>query len=261
MQQVRSYRDIQNNESKIVGLDLLNRPNDFVMHFERYAASIVSTIAYGRRIPSSSDPIITEVIAVMHVAADLNVPGKSFPMLMETFPILAKFPNWMAPWKKGLGGRSRGFDFFYALAKEANESSTNDNFSRQIFELAEKYQLHTREISSISGNLFGAGSDTSASTLITFVLACVMFPDAVKKAQEELDRVVGSTRSPHFDDFPNLPYLDAFVKEIFRWRSVAIIGGQPHAPIQDDSYNGWFIPKYTWVQGNLWYLQLLATDF
>jgi cytochrome P450 len=91
----------------------------------------------------------------------------------------------------------------------------------------------------------------SASTLITFVLACVMFPDAVKKAQEELDRVVGPTRSPHFDDFPNLPYLDAFVKEVFRWRSVAIIGGQTHAPIQDDSYNGWFIPKNTWVQGNL----------
>jgi len=45
------------------------------MHFERYAASIVSVIGYARRIPSSEDPIITEVIAVMHNAADLNVPG------------------------------------------------------------------------------------------------------------------------------------------------------------------------------------------
>jgi len=50
-----------------------------------------------------------------------------------------------------------------------------------------------------------------------------------------------------------MPYVEAFVKEVFRWRSVAIIGGQPHAPIQDDHYNGWFIPKNTWVQGNLWY--------
>jgi len=47
----------------------------YVMHFERYAASIVSVIGYARRIPSSEDPIITEVIAVMHNAADLNVPG------------------------------------------------------------------------------------------------------------------------------------------------------------------------------------------
>jgi cytochrome P450 len=175
-------------------------------------------------------------------------------MLMETFPILAKFPTWMAPWKKGLtrGGRSRGFDFFYHLAKEANDESVNENFSRQIFSLAPKYDLKPREISSISGNLFGAGSDTSASTLITFVLAAVMFPEAQRNAQEELDRVVGCVRSPHFDDFPNLPYLDAYVKEVFRWRSVAIIGGQPHAPIKDDYYEGWFIPKDTWVQGNLW---------
>jgi len=254
MQQVRSYRTIQNNESKLVAYDLINDSANYVAHFERYAASVVSIIAYGRRIPSYLDPIITEVIAVMHNAADLNVPGKTFPMLMETFPILAKFPDYLAPWKRGLGGRRRGKDFFFYLAKEANEESPHDNFAREIFELREKYDLEDREISAISGNLFGAGSDTSASTLITFVLACVMFPDAVKKAQKEIDEIVGSDRSPDFDDLLKMPYVEAFVKEVFRWRSVAIIGGQPHAPVQDDYYNGWFIPKDTWVQGNLWYV-------
>lgn len=253
-QQVRSYRTIQNNESKLIAHSLLDEPTRFEKHFERYAASVVSIIAYGRRIPNYLDPIITEVIAVMQLAAELNVPGKTFPMLMETFPILAKFPNWMAPWKHGLGGRRRGKDFFFSLAKEANDESPNDNFARQIFDLKEKYDLDDREISAISGNLFGAGSDTSSSTLVTMVLACVMFPEAVKKAQQEIDEVVGSDRSPGFDDLLNMPYVEAFVKEVFRWRSVAIIGGQPHAPIQDDYYNGWFIPKNTWVQGNLWYV-------
>jgi len=193
----------------------------------------------------------------MHIAADLNVPGKSFPMLMETFPILAKFPNWMAPWKKGVGGRRRGKDFFYFLAKEANEESPHENFSREIFDLQEKYDLSPAEISAISGNLFGAGSDTSASTLITFVLAAVMFPETVAKAQKEIDEVVGPDRSPDFDDLLKMPYVEAFVKEVFRWRSVAIIGGQPHAPVQDDYYNGWYIPAGTWVQGNLWYATFL----
>jgi len=49
-------------------------------------ASVVSIIGFGRRISTTVDPIIPEVIAVMHRAADLNVPGKTFPMLMETFP-------------------------------------------------------------------------------------------------------------------------------------------------------------------------------
>src|SRR5271170_4279891 len=174
-------------------------------------------------------------------------PEKSFPMLMETFPILAKFPCKFGPWMKKLGGRACGLDFFYCLAKEADEISPNEDFARTFFGLAPKYDLAPREISSISGNLFGAGSDTSASTLISFVLAAVMFPEAVGKTQEELARVVGYDRSPHFDDLPNLPYLEAFVKEIFWWRSVTIIGGQPHAPIiQDYHYNGWFILKNTW---------------
>lgn len=64
--------------------------------------------------------------------------GKSFPMLMETFPILAKVPNVIAPWKKGLGGRARGPDLFYNLAKEANESKS-DSFSRTIFNLKPKF--------------------------------------------------------------------------------------------------------------------------
>jgi hypothetical protein len=43
--------------------------------------------------------------------------------------------------------------------------------------------------------------------------------------------------------------VTGYQKEVFRWRSVAIIGGQPHAPTQDDYCNDWFILKNTWTQG------------
>ena len=235
-QHVRTYSHFQDNESKVVALDLLTTPDDYVMHFERYAASVVSIIGFGRRIASASDPIITEVIAVMQRAAELNVPGTSFPMLLETFPFLARFPNWMAPWKHGLGGKKgRGRNFYYALAEEAVRKGEHDDcYAKKIWDEAPKYGLTNSEIASLTGNLFGAGSDTSSSTLITFVLACCAFPEVLKKAWEELDHVVGPYRSPGLDD--ELPYVRAFVKEVLRWRSVAIIGGQPHAPIQDDVY-------------------------
>lgn len=232
-------------------MDLLQTPDNYVMHFERYAASVVSIIGFGRRIASPEDPIITEVIAVMQRAAELNVPGTSFPMLLETFPFLAKFPNWMAPWKHGLGaGRGRGRNFYYALAEEAvHKGEHTDCYVKKIWDEAPKYNLSNSEIASLTGNLFGAGSDTSSSTLITFVLACCAFPEVLPAAWEELDRVVGPYRSPSLED--DLPYVRAFAKEVLRWRSVAIIGGQPHAPIQDDNYKGYLIPKGTWVQGNV----------
>jgi cytochrome P450 len=141
----------------------------------------------------------------------------------------------MAPWKHGLGVKGRGRSFYYALADEAANKENHGNcYAKKIFDEAPKYGLNDLEIASLNGNLFGAGSDTSSSTLVTFVLACCAFPEVLPKAQEELDRVVGAYRSPGLDD--DLPYVRAFVKEVFRWRSVAIIGGQPHAPIQDDVY-------------------------
>jgi cytochrome P450 len=246
-------------------VDLLTSPEDYVAHFERYATSVVSIIGFGRRISSTTDPIITEVIALMHRAAALNVPGKTFPMLMETFPFLARFPTSIAPWKHGLGkqpskavGQHTNHDFFYALAEEASEAE-QENYSKFLWREKSKYDVHPLEISALAANLLGAGSDTSSSTLITAVLAMRAFPEAVKPAWEEMDRVVGKGRSPAWED--DLPYTRAFVKEVFRWRSVAIIGGMPHAPTQDDYWNGYLIPKGSWVQGNVWAIHHNEREF
>ncbi|KAI9694767.1 MAG: hypothetical protein M1822_000383 [Bathelium mastoideum] len=280
LQQIRKYRGFQNDESKVIAYKLLLRPEKYAEHFERYATSVVSIIGFGRRVASEDDPIVTEVIKVMQRAAELNVPGKSFPMLMETLPFLARFPTSIAPWKHGLG-RKRGINFFYALAEEANGSEGHDDcYIKTIFREAEKYDLSVDEIASLCGNLFGAGADTSSSTLITFVLACCAFPETLPRAWEELDRVVGSSRSPNWEDVDHLVYVRALVKEVLRWRSVAIIGGQPHAPIKDDIYKGYIIPKGpytcrtdilkrqsliaskgTWVQGNVWAIHHNEREF
>lgn len=192
---------------------------------------------------------------------------------------MARFPTSIAPWKHGLGKpNSRGGSFYYSLAEEARDNPAQEQcYVKKIFQEAPNYNLKLQEIASVTGNLFGAGSDTSSSTLVTFVLACCAFPEVLPKAWEELDRVVGPNRSPTMDDEPNLPYIKAFVKEVFRWRSVAIIGGQPHAPIQNDTYKaglsmsllhliltsiqGYLIPKGTWVQGNVWAIHHHEREF
>ena len=54
-------------------------------------------------------------------------------------------------------------------------------------------------------------------------MALALNPQAQKKAQEELDRVLGN-RFPEFNDRPNLPYINAMVKEALRWQPVAPLG-------------------------------------
>ena len=49
-------------------------------------------------------------------------------------------------------------------------------------------------------------------------------PCALKRAQEEIDRVIGPDRLPVHADRPSLPYIDALTKETLRWQVVAPLG-------------------------------------
>ena len=49
----------------------------------------------------------------------------------------------------------------------------------------------------------------------------LLYPHTMKKAQAELDAVVGRERIPTFHDKDNLPYIRAIVNEILRWRPAA----------------------------------------
>lgn len=59
-----------------------------------------------------------------------------------------------------------------------------------------------------------AGSDTTASTLLSFLLAILKYPEALKKAQEEVDKICGTLRSPTTDDTRDLQYLGACMNEV-----------------------------------------------
>lgn len=51
---------------------------------------------------------------------------------------------------------------------------------------------------------------------MTFILAMVLHPHVLDKAQAEIDRVIGSERLPELDDREALPYVDCIVKEVYR---------------------------------------------
>ena len=85
---------------------------------------------------------------------------------------------------------------------------------------------------------------------ILVVQAMVLFPEVVKAAQEELDRVCPD-RFPTLEDESNLPYIRACVKESLRWMPTDILG-VPHAVIRDDEYMGYTIPKGSGLMWNLW---------
>jgi len=68
--------------------------------------------------------------------------------------------------------------------------------------------------------MYGAGEETTASTLVVFSLAMCQNPHAQNGAQEELDTVIGTDRLSDFSDRDSLPYVEAVFRETRRWYPV-----------------------------------------
>lgn len=77
-----------------------------------------------------------------------------------------------------------------------------------------------------------------------------LYPEVQRKAQEEIDRVIGEERLPTTEDRPNMSYLDAIVKEVLRWHPIAPMG-LPHTCTEDDVFDGYLIPKGSMVISNI----------
>lgn len=103
-----------------------------------------------------------------------------------------------------------------------------------------------------SASLYGAAADTTVITLTAWTLAMIMFPEVQRRAQEEIESVVGKDRLPTFEDRENLPYVDAMVKEALRWWPVACMGF-PHTVDEALEYEGYHIPKGAMLLPAVWW--------
>lgn len=95
----------------------------------------------------------------------------------------------------------------------------------------------------------------TVSSMATFFLVMTLHPQVQRKAQEEIDRVIGTHRLPTFDDRDSLPYVEAVVKEAYRMHPIAPMG-LPHITTADDVYEGYRIPKGAIVISNIWFVFL-----
>ncbi|KAG2007047.1 cytochrome P450 [Coprinopsis cinerea AmutBmut pab1-1] len=79
-------------------------------------------------------------------------------------------------------------------------------------------------------------------------------PDIQRKAQKVIDETMNLSEGlPDFTHYGKMPYIEALVQEVFRWRPVAPIA-VPHRVIQDDVYEGYHIPAGATVIPNSWAL-------
>ena len=264
-----AYKPRQEAEAMNLIADIATKPHIWSEGIDRFAASVVFSLAYGRRIASMDSKALKTRQLLFRVAAKIMAPGA---YLVETFPFLLHLPDFLSRWKKyplRMGKELAAFDISLvdAVKKDLKEEkgAIQISLTETLLDLKKRGEadadtLSEAHFAAIPATLFGAGSDTTTSTLHSAVKAFVTHPHVQQFARAEIDQVVGKHRSPTFADQAKLPYIEALIKEILRWRPAAAFG-VPHATSEADVYNGYRIPKGTVVWPAAWGLNQNAEYF
>ncbi|TFK82000.1 CyP450 monooxygenase [Polyporus arcularius HHB13444] len=239
---------------------LLQNPTDFCDHIRYAFSATIVKIIYGVEVADDNDPNVDRMVRLLEGLQAFNSPR----ILVQYFPILQHVPLWVPI----LGSQLRMLAGWRAAADEVKQvmfDKTVDDLehgrqntsvlARILRGLEEETGVNMAEEHLIAKNTcvtaFEGASDTTFSTTQAFFLAMSLNPDVQKRAQAELDAVIGPHRLPDQADRTSLPYVSAVLKESLRWHTVAPFG-VPHCNAEDIEYRGYFIPKGTTFIANAW---------
>ncbi|KAF5375444.1 hypothetical protein D9615_007975 [Tricholomella constricta] len=274
-----AFHPLQERETLVLLDNLIQAPDVFVRHFKRFAAATIFPITYGHTITSVDDAFIK----LAEEAATLTVEsGSPAATLVDFFPVLRHIPTW-APFsgfkRKALETRKAVDKMmnvpFDMVKKEMRSGQARPCFTSTLLEMhcdpgkdasnSEDEQdikgaagtlyagkaVHSRMFLCLDSHLVVlAAEDTTVAVMQSFILAMVRHPEVFRKAQDEMDRVIGSGRLPTLNDRGSLPYLECVLKEVLRWNPPVPLG-MPHRVMEDDIYRGYHIPKGTTVIANI----------
>ncbi|KAF8271997.1 cytochrome P450 [Lactarius quietus] len=253
---VKDFHGTQTKEALILASDGLNNPAEWDKHLRRAAASMVLSVVYDQpTIKPGQDHNVRLINDFVQRLTRAAYPGAH---LVEFFPWMRYIPSRFATWKRNAEAwykqDSALFEgLFNSVHVNSVKGDDRPSLCATLIRDADRHQLSNRENSWLAGTMYAAGAETTSAVMAWWTLAILAYPETQARAQAELDAVVGRTRLPTFADYPHLPYIRAMVKEALRWRPVDPVG-LPHRSIEDDWYEGNFIPKGTVCIANVWHL-------
>ncbi|KAK7052035.1 putative cytochrome P450 [Favolaschia claudopus] len=249
-----NHLPIQSAEASQLLHDILCCPEGFYNHIRRYGNSVILSVLHGKRAPRYETQEATAFFEAQHEWELVLEPGATPPI--DLIPILKYVPERWAKWKQDCSKtRKMQWRLYFGLLDETkerlNQGEENGCFMEELLARQVELGMNREMTGYLGGMLIEGGSDTTASYLQSLILALVAYPDAQRKAQEEIDRVIGSHRMPTLNDLEEMPYIRAMILENHRWRPVAPMF-MPHRALNDEEYKGFVIPQGCTIFVNIW---------
>ncbi|KAK0469239.1 cytochrome P450 [Desarmillaria tabescens] len=252
---MKQFLPVEERETHRFLKRVLAHPENLLQHIRKTAGAIILHISHGYDIEEENDPFVTLADQATDQFSVSTAPGG---FLVNHIPALRHVPAWFP----GAGFQQKANEWAETLENMVDRPY---NFVKSqiaagkaplslVSSLLEGRQVSVEEefdIKWLAASLYSGGADTTVSSIHAFFKAMTLFPEIQAKAQAEIDTVVGSDRLPGFHDREHLPYINALVLEVIRWHTVTPTA-VPHRAIEDDVYDGYFIPKGSLIVANLW---------
>ncbi|CAL5422985.1 unnamed protein product [Camellia sinensis] len=213
----------------------------------------ITRLAFGKRFVNSEGVMDEQGLEFKAIVANGLKLGASLAMA-EHIPWL----RWMFPLEEEAfakhGARrdrlTRAIMEEHTLARQKS-GGAQQHFVDALLTLQEKYDLSEDTIIGLLWDMITAGMDTTAISVEWAMAELIKNPRVQQKAQEELDRVIGSERVMIEPDFSNLPYLQCIAKESLRLHPPTPLM-LPHRANANVKIGGYDIPKGSNVHVNVW---------
>ncbi|KAJ7112461.1 hypothetical protein O6H91_Y569400 [Diphasiastrum complanatum] len=231
--------------------------DDKALSVKRYLSAVafnnITRIAFGKRFVNDEGKIDPQGVEFKEVIAQGMRLGASLK-LSEHIPFL----RWLYPLQEEEfakhGARrdslTKTIMQEHAIARERSGAS-KQHFVDALLSLQQQYSLSETTVIGLLWDMITAGMDTTAISAEWAMAELIRNPRVQKKAQEEIDRVIGQDRVVSETDFPDLPYLQCVAKEALRLHPPTPLM-LPHKASEDVKIGGYDIPKGTTVHVNVY---------
>ncbi|TFK75549.1 cytochrome P450 [Pluteus cervinus] len=255
---VARFIPVEEQETQKLLVRLLADSENLSENIRMTTVAVIMRIAYGYHVESIDDPFIKSAELVLEQFSYAISPGR---LLVNLIPALKYLPEW-APG----GSFKRQARIWTATLDDAVERP--HSFAKKQMALGIAEDSCTSRLLEDNGGetidpgiefnikwigvtTYMAATDTTMVSIHAFFMAMILYPECQKRAQAELDAVVGNSRLPQNADRDSLPYLHALTLEVMRWHSVSPLGFM-HTVSEDDTYKGHFIPRGSMIMANIW---------
>ncbi|KAG1756034.1 cytochrome P450 [Suillus lakei] len=252
---VNVYSQVEEIETRRFLKRVFTKPDQLQAHVRHTAGAVILRVSHGYEVKENNDPFVDLADRAVNQFSLATAPGA---FVADFVPFLIKVPEWfpgagfkrlVRKWHDTLEetvSAPHKFVVDQMAAGIAPESFTSNLLGDGTLSAEDEHHVKWS-----AATLYAGASDTTVSTIYSFFLAMTLFPDVQKKAQAEIDAVVGPDRLPSFADQDSLPYIEALAKEALRWHAV-VPTGFPHRVTEDDIHDGYYIPKGSMIVPNIW---------